>query len=106
MARMKTTALGIVLATWSLTTTTTGCFWGFTTGGPSLGMLSIPIPVSPYFQDQKEDEYWEHERYDRVPILGPISSGGPPVALDAPLSGGFVMRLVSARSRDVGPDAT
>src|SRR3954469_4260057 len=79
MARIKTTAFGILLVTWSLTTT--GCFWGLTTGGPSLGILSIPIPVSPYFQKTKEDQYWEHERYDRVPILGPITSGGPPVAL-------------------------
>ena len=77
MAR-NTTALGLLLATWSLTTT--GCFWGLTTQGPSLGILAIPIPVSPYFQDEKEDEYWEHERYERVPILGPVTSGGVPVA--------------------------
>jgi hypothetical protein len=91
MARMKTTAFGLLLVTWSLTTT--GCFWGFTTGGPSLGILSVPIPISPYFQDQKEDEYWEHERYDRVPILGPITSGNVPVALDPP-SDDEVMRAL------------
>jgi hypothetical protein len=91
MARTTTTAFGLLLVTWSLTTT--GCFWGFTTGGPSLGILAVPIPVSPYFQDQKEDEYWEHERYDRVPILGPITSGGAPVALDAP-SDDEVMRAL------------
>ncbi len=91
MARMKTTAFGILLVTWSLTTT--GCFWGFTTGGPSLGILSVPIPISPYFQNKKEDQYWEHERYDRVPILGPITSGGPPVALDPP-SDDEVMRAL------------
>ena len=72
---------------------TSGCFWGLTTQGPSLGILAIPIPVSPYFQDQKEDEYWEHERYERVPILGPITSGGPPVALDPP-SDDEVMRAL------------
>jgi hypothetical protein len=88
---MKTTAFGLLLVTWSLTTT--GCFWGFTTGGPSLGILSVPIPISPYFQDQKEDEYWEHERYDRVPILGPITSGNVPVALDPP-SDDEVMRAL------------
>ena len=54
-----------------------GCFW-VTQEGPYLGLLSIPIPVSPYFQDKKEDEFWEHERYERVPILGPITAGGPP----------------------------
>jgi hypothetical protein len=57
---------------------------GCTTRGPFLGVFAIPIPVSPYHQDQAEDKFWEHERYDRVPILGPITSGGPPVALDAP----------------------
>ena len=64
-----------------------------TTQGPSLGILAIPIPVSPFFQDEKEDEYWEHERYDRVPILGPVTSGGPPVALDPP-SDDEVMRAL------------
>ncbi len=39
---------------------------------PTMGpMLPIPIPVSPYFQDKKEDEAWNHERYERVPIMGP-----------------------------------
>jgi hypothetical protein len=61
-----------------------GCFWYGTAQGPSLGMFSIPIPVSPYFQDKEEDEYWEKERYDRAPILGPITSGGPVQALDPP----------------------
>src|ERR1051326_6122613 len=91
MARMKTTAFGILLVTWCLTNT--GCFWGFREGGPSLGILAVPIPVSPYFQDEKEDKYWEHERYERVPILGPITSGGPPVALDPP-SDDEVMRAL------------
>jgi hypothetical protein len=91
MARTKTTAMGLLVVTWCLTTT--GCFWGLPTQGPSLGILSIPIPVSPFFQDEKEDEFWEHERYDRVPILGPVTSGGPPIALDAP-SDDEVMRAL------------
>jgi hypothetical protein len=91
MARTKTTALGLLLVIWSLTTT--GCFWGLTTQGPSLGVLSIPIPISPYFQDQKEDEFWEHERYERVPILGPTTGPGQPIALDAP-SDDEVMRAL------------
>jgi hypothetical protein len=73
--------------------TSTGCGWGLTTQGPSLVILGVPIPVSPYFQDNKEDEYWEHERYNRVPILGPITSGGPPIALDEP-SDDEVMRAL------------
>jgi hypothetical protein len=91
MARAKTTttSLGLVL----LAVTTTGCGWGLTAQGPSLGILAIPIPVSPYFQDQKEDEAWEKERYGRVPILGPITSGGNPVALDPP-SDDEVMRAL------------
>ena len=52
--------------------------------GPNLGPFAFPIPVSPYFQDDKEDEFLEHERYDRVPILGPLTSGGPAQALDPP----------------------
>src|SRR6476619_7443403 len=91
MARMKTNAFGILLTTWCLTTT--GCFWGFTVGGPSLGIASVPIPVSPFFQDEKEDKYWEHERYERVPILGPITGPGAPVALDPP-SDDEVMRAL------------
>lgn len=91
MARMKTTAAGLMIVVGSLTST--GCFWGLPTQGPSLGILSVPIPVSPFFQDQKEDEFWEHERYERVPILGPTTSGGPPVALDPP-SDDEVMRAL------------
>ena len=87
---LTTTALmGLTL----LALTSTGCFWGLQTQGPSLGIFSVPIPVSPYFQDQKEDEAWEKERYRRVPILGPITSGGPPVALDPP-SDDEVMRAL------------
>lgn len=91
MARMKTTAAGLMLVVGTLTST--GCFWGLPTQGPSLGILSVPIPVSPFFQDQKEDEFWEHERYERVPILGPTTSGGPPIALDPP-SDDEVMRAL------------
>ena len=67
----------------------TGC----TTQGPHLGFLAFPIPVSPYFQDRQEDEFWVKERYDRVPVLGPITSGGPAVALDPP-SDDEVMRAL------------
>ncbi len=59
----------------------TGCF---TQLGPSLGLWSVPIPVSPYLQKSMEDKFHVHERYGRVPILGPITSGGPVQALDPP----------------------
>ena len=75
----KTVAAALCTVTALLALGSTGCIR--TTMGP---MLPIPIPVSPYFQDNKEDEAWEHERYERVPILGPITAGGPAVALDPP----------------------
>ena len=65
-------------------------------------VLAIPIPVSPYFQDRKEDEDWEKERYDRVPILGPITSGGPPVALDPPSDDEVMRALEKARPVEGG----
>ena len=43
-----------------------------------------PTPVSPYFQKRHEDQFWVNERYARVPILGPITSGEHPVSLDPP----------------------
>ena len=61
--------------------TAVGCI---TTHGPSLGILSVPVPVSPYLQTKAEDDFWVKERYERVPILGPISANGPHAALDAP----------------------
>lgn len=81
-SRTFTLASGFVIAAVSLSTS--GCFWGIPTLGPSLGIASIPTPISPYIQKKKEDEFWRKERYDRVPILGPITSGVEPVALDPP----------------------
>jgi len=58
-----------------------GCFQA---AGPSLGIFSVPIPVSPYLQKNAEDKFYIHERYARVPILGPLQPGGPVKALDPP----------------------
>jgi len=77
--RRHTFALAAVLGSAALMFT--GCF---ATTGPSLGILSIPIPVTPYQQKQLEDKFHVHERYERVPIMGPITSGGPVQALDPP----------------------
>jgi hypothetical protein len=52
--------------------------------GPNLGVLGVPIPVSPFFQDKPEERFWMKQRYSRVPILGPLTSGGPVQALDPP----------------------
>ena len=100
MARSKTTAMAFALVL--LAVTTTGCGWGIVTQGPSLGILGLPIPVSPYFQDQKEDESWEKERYERVPILGPITSGGEPVALDPPSDDEVMRALEKAQPTEGG----
>lgn len=82
LSRGISLALGFAITMLSLSTT--GCFWGLPTWGPSLGIASIPVPISPYYQKKKEDEFWRKERYDRVPILGPITSGAEVVALDPP----------------------
>lgn len=64
-----------------VTLVSTGCFANF---GPTLGIFSIPLPVSPYWQKSYEDKFHVHERYARVPIMGPLTQGGPVVALDPP----------------------
>ncbi|MEX2175259.1 MAG: hypothetical protein WD872_12935 [Pirellulaceae bacterium] len=73
-------ALSTLMAAVSLTGT--GCIG--LTAGPALGPLAIPVPISPYIQKKKEDQFWNHERYERAPILGPILPGGPTIALDPP----------------------
>ena len=81
------TALLIAMALGSLGST--GC----TTLGPSLGWMATPIPITVYQQKKHEDHFWNHERYDRAPILGPITSGAEVVALDPP-SDDEVMRAM------------
>jgi hypothetical protein len=66
----------------ALSLTSTGCIGIHS--GVNLGPFAIPIPVSPYFPKMQEDRFWNHERYERAPILGPIIPGGPMVALDPP----------------------
>jgi hypothetical protein len=88
----KTYSAPILAVATLIMLTCPGCFW-VTTQGPYLGFLSIPIPVSPYFQKEKEDDFWIKERYDRVPILGPLTAGGPAIALDPP-SDDEVMRTL------------
>ncbi len=78
----------------------TGCV--HITSGNSLSLLAIPIPVSPYFQKHKEDEFWENERYDTVPILGPITAGGPATALDEPCDDEIMRAFERARPTEGG----
>ncbi len=84
---LLTAAVGFVLLSFL---STPGCFTAY---GPSLGYLSIPVPVSPYHQDNLEDKFWENERYNKAIILGPIAAGGPAVAMDPP-SDDEVMRAL------------
>jgi hypothetical protein len=83
----------------SAAVSSTGCLG--ITYGPNLGIFGIPIPVSPYFQQAEEDEYWNHERYERVPVLGPITSGEH-VALDPPSDDEVVRALEKARPTQGG----
>ncbi|MEN6493573.1 MAG: hypothetical protein ABFD16_04710 [Thermoguttaceae bacterium] len=100
MLHKRVTAIlfGLVL-TMSLGSST-GCVR--TAYGPNLGLLGWPIPVSPFFQDELEDKAWVKERYKKVPILGPITEGGPTVALDPPSPDEVMRALEEARPVEGG----
>ncbi len=70
-----------------------GCSWPLATASGPMWQFPWPMPVSPYFQKKHEDKFWVHERYERVPILGPITGPNEPIALDAP-SADEVMRAL------------
>ena len=72
-----------------------GCATGGT--GPNLGLLSYPIPVSPYFQKSLEDKWWNQKRYEKAPILGPITPSSPAIALDEPSDDEVMRALEDAR---------
>ncbi|MDP6469294.1 MAG: hypothetical protein QF918_16205 [Pirellulaceae bacterium] len=96
--RSTSGCLGLLFAILALTNT--GCV-GITTG-PSLGIFSIPVPISPYFQDKAEDRHWIEERYESVPILGPLTSGGPVAALDPPSDDEVIRAMERARHFEGG----
>jgi hypothetical protein len=80
----------------------TGCMFPLNTQlGPSIH-FPWPVPVSPYFQDKFEDDYWNQERYAKVPILGPVTSGSAPVALDPPSPDEVMRALEKADSVEGG----
>jgi hypothetical protein len=80
-----------------------GCTWPLNTqfSSPSVH-LPVPIPLSPYFQKEQEDKFWMRERYQRVPILGPVTAGGEPVALDPPSPDEVMRALERARNVEGG----
>ena len=73
---------------------TSGCITG---SGPNFGLGGYPIPVSPYFQKKFEDKYWNHKRYEKAPVLGPITPGTTCVALDPPSEDEVMRALEDAR---------
>ncbi|MFZ5831301.1 MAG: hypothetical protein ACOY3P_14515 [Planctomycetota bacterium] len=91
-------------AAWALAITAmtalTGCSADWV--GPTFGIFNYPVPVSPFLQDRMEDNFWEEERYRRVPILGPITAGGPAVALDPPSEDEIMRALERARPLEGG----
>lgn len=91
LSKFTSTALFVVMTISLLGSS--GCSYNAVWGGPEYGLATFPIPVSPYFQDRKEDKFWVKERYEMAPILGPITAGGPPVCLDPP-SDDEVMRAM------------
>lgn len=74
---------------------TAGCMTGGT--GPTLGLLSYPIPVAPIEQKVLEDRNWNHKRYQKAPILGPITANCPAIAMDEPSDDEVMRALESAR---------
>ncbi len=72
--------------------TSTGCL----SYGPTLGVASIPVPVSPYFQGGYEDKAFEEERYDKVAVLPPIVDSEH-TALDPPSDDRCIRQLEKIR---------
>ena len=93
----KKLSLTLLLISGAALVSGTGC----TAQGVQLGFLAFPIPVSPYYQDREEDEFWVKERYDRVPILGPVTDG-PVVALDPPSDDEIMRALERAQPLEGG----
>ncbi len=52
--------------------------------GLAAPLLTGCLPVTPFKHKSFEDKFYVHERYGRVPILGPLTAGGPVTALDPP----------------------
>jgi hypothetical protein len=91
--KSATITVGLLLA--AVIASSTGCTP--VVFGPNIGALGIPIPMSPYFQKKEEDAFWNHKRYDRVPILGPIQPGAADIGFDAPSEDEVMRKLEKAR---------
>ena len=87
----------LFIASWAILAISCFAGCGATTFGPKLGPLAFPIPVSPYFQSMEEDQHWEKERYDRVPVLGPLTAENPEIAMDPPSDDQIMRALERAK---------
>ena len=68
-------------------------------GGPGFGVASIPVPVSPFHQQQAEDHAFEKARYSRTAVLPPIVDENH-IALDPPSDDEVVRALNKVRPVD------
>lgn len=84
---------GVVFASWL--SLMAGCMTPGT--GPTMGLLSYPIPVAPIEQKALEDKFWIHKRYEKAPILGPITANSPAIAMDEPSDDEVMRALEDAR---------
>ncbi len=99
----KTASTAVCALALLLLVSTTGCFTGFSNFGMNqLGLATVPIPVSPFIQDNLEDNFHMQERYNRVPILPPITSGAPAVARDPPSDDEVMRALERAKPLEGG----
>ena len=76
---------------------------GCTLTGGFIGVLweymvfweTLPVlPISAYHSQRIEDELWENERYNRVPVLDPIAGENAPVFCVDPPSDDQIMRAL------------
>jgi hypothetical protein len=91
----KTALLPVGLLVGTILLAATGC--GRVLLGPDIGLMAYPIPLSPYFQKREEDAFWNHKRYDRIPVLGPLQAGAPEVGMDTPSEDEVMRALEKAR---------
>lgn len=88
----KFVSLGVAGLVATLLVSSTGCL----TYGPTIGVASIPVPVSPYFQHAYEDRAIEKERYSKVAILPPITETEH-IAMDPPSDDEVIRQLEKIR---------
>ncbi len=90
----KNILCGALLLTLVTSLAMPGCSVG--TVGVGAGVASIPVPVSPYFQQGYADLAWDKERYGKVAVLPPVQDGEA-VALDPPSDDQVVRMLEKTR---------